>query len=473
MMSRWISRNAVLALSVGLLVGGRVSGSDAIETLVLRIGGSHVYDATNVAKVDQPAVQIASTKLVDNPPQIVVTGLREGQATMILWLREPKGDRRTVLIDVVERLPQEIERDIVEILKTDQRFAGAKTKIVGAKVIVYGVPDQTSFEHLTRALKVYEEQALVLPVGPPKLAAELKAILARWPDITVTESGPRVIEVSGTCPLHDEATVRRYIKALGANDFGIVVLDDISVLPSRKRVDLKVTFAEMRRTDFRNLGVDWADRIPLTLNADVTYENQPKDGDEAQGPFSRLVGMFTGRAFTEFGVIINISKTDRFAKIHDDYSILVDDGKKVDYNRSGTVYVPVSGLNSGDLKEVEFGTIMSIKPVVEEDGTVELTVDVTVSALVPSADGQNLTVQKNTSKQTIHVTPGKSIALWDTVQKIDSKAIDAVPGLGKVPVLRGLFRSREFQDNKSKAVIWVQADVLDPDQRRKQDDKAP
>ena len=98
---------------------------------------------------------------------------------------------------------------------------------------------------------------------------------------------------------------------------------------------------------------------------------------------------------------------------------------------------------------------MKITPHLLDNGKIELKIDVTVSSLVSDATSKRLTVQQNVTKQSVQVEPGQSMALWNVVQHSDAKAIDSVPGLGKVPALGALFKSKDFQDRKSEAVIWV------------------
>ena len=44
-----------------------------------------------------------------------------------------------------------------------------------------------------------------------------------------------------------------------------------------------------------------------------------------------------------------------------------------------------------------------------------------------------------------------------------SKTFDKVPGLGQIPILGALFRSRNFQSNRTDLVIFVTPVVVDAD----------
>jgi len=452
---------------------GLAEEASTMETLILRVGGSKVFDASNIANVDQPARNVASTKLVDDPPQLIVTGEEVGQATMILWVREPKGDRKTILIDVVQQLPQEIEKEIKDILQAEARFARIKTKVVGAKVLLFNVPDKPSYEHLEAALKIYEEQAIVLPPGPPNLGEQLRELLSEYRDVKVVESSPTLIVVRGKCPPRAEPRIKALLKQVGTNEYGVRVVDLVEADRARKQIELRFGFAEMKVEDISRLGVNWADRIDIALSSTLQYSTANPSttrGTTSTNPFKRLAGAFTGQAgITSFGILIDIAKIDTVGRIHDEYVVIVADGSEATYDRKGTIYTEVEGVNTAELKEVDFGTLIKTKPELIDDQRVELTVDATVSSLVPSVAGrQDLTVLKNTTKQTVQVELGKSLVLWDTLQNLDRQTVDAVKGLGAIPAIGAFFKSKDFNDEKSEAVIWIEPRLITPDDERNQ-----
>ena len=46
------------------------------------------------------------------------------------------------------------------------------------------------------------------------------------------------------------------------------------------------------------------------------------------------------------------------------------------------------------------------------------------------------------------------------IQSFDTKAADAVPGLGKIPVLGFLFKSEKYQKGETEAVIFITPNVV-------------
>ena len=55
------------------------------------------------------------------------------------------------------------------------------------------------------------------------------------------------------------------------------------------------------------------------------------------------------------------------------------------------------------------------------------------------------------------------------LQAEDSKAISKVPGLGSIPIIGELFKSRSFKESTTELVIFVTPYLIDPDSKRNQD----
>jgi pilus assembly protein CpaC len=55
------------------------------------------------------------------------------------------------------------------------------------------------------------------------------------------------------------------------------------------------------------------------------------------------------------------------------------------------------------------------------------------------------------------------------LQAEDSKSIGKVPGLGSIPILGELFKSRAFQEKTTELVIFVTPYMIDPDSKRNRD----
>jgi pilus assembly protein CpaC len=75
-------------------------------------------------------------------------------------------------------------------------------------------------------------------------------------------------------------------------------------------------------------------------------------------------------------------------------------------------------------------------------------------------DGQGLTVRR--AESTLELPSGGSMVLGGLIEDNVRQTLGAVPGLGRLPILGALFRSRDFQSEESELVIIVTPYLVSP-----------
>ena len=55
------------------------------------------------------------------------------------------------------------------------------------------------------------------------------------------------------------------------------------------------------------------------------------------------------------------------------------------------------------------------------------------------------------------------------LQNESSKDIDRIPGLGNIPIIGELFKSRQFRNNSSELLVFVTPTLIQPDTRTNQE----
>ena len=66
------------------------------------------------------------------------------------------------------------------------------------------------------------------------------------------------------------------------------------------------------------------------------------------------------------------------------------------------------------------------------------------------------------TETTVELPSGGALAIGGLIQQSTKQSIDAFPGLKELPVLGGLFRSRDFQNNETELVVTVSAYLVTP-----------
>jgi pilus assembly protein CpaC len=64
-------------------------------------------------------------------------------------------------------------------------------------------------------------------------------------------------------------------------------------------------------------------------------------------------------------------------------------------------------------------------------------------------------IKTRRAETTLEIPSGGSMAMAGLIQDQTKQAINGLPGLSQLPVLGALFRSRDFQDNKTELMVIV------------------
>ncbi|HUA79458.1 MAG TPA: pilus assembly protein N-terminal domain-containing protein, partial [Dyella sp.] len=146
-------------------------------------------------------------------------------------------------------------------------------------------------------------------------------------------------------------------------------------------------------------------------------------------------------------------------------------GGTADFLVGGQVPIPTSsafGQVTVDYKD--YGIKLHIEPVVNADGDISAKIETEISKIDPSVVVAGypgfLTRRANTE---LNVHEGDTIVISGLVDSNAANTIDKVPGVGQLPILGELFKSRSFQANKTDLVVFVTPYVIDPSSKRNKD----
>ena len=188
-------------------------------------------------------------------------------------------------------------------------------------------------------------------------------------------------------------------------------------------------------------------------------------------------GMARGGLFGEktngnrFG--IEADKMDGLVRILAEPNVLAISGQEGSFLAGGKFYIPVSQNNDRiTLEEKEFGVGVRFTPTVLAGGRINLKVAPEVSELSRegigiTATGVNGTaimpvVTTRRASTTVQLYDGQSFAIGGLVRNNLVTTMKGLPVLGEVPVLGALFRSTDFQQDRSELVFLITARLVKP-----------
>jgi pilus assembly protein CpaC len=177
---------------------------------------------------------------------------------------------------------------------------------------------------------------------------------------------------------------------------------------------------------------------------------------------------------------LDAEKKDGLIKILAEPNIMAISGQEGSFLAGGRILVPVpqssgTGIAAGNtitLEEKEFGVALKFTPTVLANGRINLKVRPEVSELAPEGvtvteyGGANPSVLPliNTRKAetTVQLNDGQSFAIGGLVKNNVTQNIKAFPILGELPIIGALFRSSDFQTDKSELMFVVTPHIVKP-----------
>jgi pilus assembly protein CpaC len=158
-------------------------------------------------------------------------------------------------------------------------------------------------------------------------------------------------------------------------------------------------------------------------------------------------------------------------------TIMAISGQEASFLAGGKIFIPVSQSNSNGvptitLEEKEFGVGVKFTPTVLEGGRINLKVLSEVSDLNKEGVGITATGISTTAilpsfttrraATTVQLYDGQSFAIGGLIKNNVTTNIKALPVLGEVPVLGALFRSSDFQTDRSELVFIITPHLVKP-----------
>ncbi|MFA7263716.1 MAG: type II and III secretion system protein family protein [Caulobacter sp.] len=253
------------------------------------------------------------------------------------------------------------------------------------------------------------------------------------------------------------------------------VLNMLSIA-GKDQVMLRVRVVEVQRSVIKQLGVNLnavlqqgTGSITLGQTANFSINGTLPGGGTIGGTYTGPNGdSLTGsiRAFERVGLVRTLAEPNLTAV----------SGEAAKFLAGGEYPVPVNQDSSNGSVTVEykpFGVGLAFTPVVLSGGRISLKISTEISELTTqgaftlggSTSGTSLTIPALTVRRaetSIELPSGGSMMIAGLIQQTTRENLDALPGVGSVPIIGSLFRSRDFLSGDTEMVVIVTAYIVDP-----------
>ena len=213
-----------------------------------------------------------------------------------------------------------------------------------------------------------------------------------------------------------------------------------------KTVQLDVTIMEIDRSLMRNLGVRWSSSIsPQSV--------LPFEGSD--------IGPITG-VIKDLLPSLDMLTSSGKARMLSRPTLITRSGQPAELFVGGEIPIPVAqGGGAISIEYKEYGVKLEFEPFVDSQDNIDTRIFVETSSLGGAAPGGGAPgLITNRVSTTVFVGPGDSITLGGLIKSEDAQRIDKVPGLGNIPVLGNLFKSKSFVRNETELVIFATPRVV-------------
>jgi pilus assembly protein CpaC len=237
-----------------------------------------------------------------------------------------------------------------------------------------------------------------------------------------------------------------------------------------QQVMLEVKIAEVSKTVLERLGVTLAQQ-GTRAGSTITFSSLSNFAGQLLGQAAITRGNFFDR------LVIDAQKDDGLVKTLAEPNIMAISGQEASFLAGGKIFIPVSRANdltgavTITLEEKEFGVGLKFKPTVLEGGRINLKVAPEVSEL--NAQGNpfttiggvtsvipSFTVRR--AETTLQLNDGQSFMIAGLVKNDVAASVNRIPGLGELPILGALFRSSEFQKDKTELMFVITPRLVKP-----------
>lgn len=246
----------------------------------------------------------------------------------------------------------------------------------------------------------------------------------------------------------------------------------VKVPDTEAQILLKVRFADVDRSTSNQLGISFAGSGNNTTVATSTGQAGITAGTNGAVTLAQALNVFLFRSDLNVGATIQALQAKNLLQILAEPNVMAINGHQASFLAGGEFPYPTlqgggGGLGAVTISFREFGVRINFTPVVTPRGTIKLDVTPEVSSL-DFANGlvfQGFTIPALTTRRVqtqIELEDGQSFAIGGLLDNRDTESLSKIPGLGDIPFLGKLFRTRSITKSNTELIVLVTPEIVRP-----------
>ena len=311
-----------------------------------------------------------------------------------------------------------------------------------------------------------------------------------FPDEQVTVSPSRsAIVLSGHVSTEDVAKRAGMIaEAYSKNVVNVLTFGPVGA----QEVLLEVKFAEVDRSAVTQLGINYftpgtghttgtlstgqfgGQSVTTTSTTASTTGSTTTTSTAASSPtvnVSNPLNLFLFRSDINFGAVIQALQQKNLLQILAEPNLIAVNGKEASFLAGGQFPFPIvqpgQGFTAVTISFKEFGVKLQFTPVIMPNGNIHLKVAPEVSTLdftnALTISGFTVPALATRKAETeFELQDGQSFLIAGLIDNRVTDIVNKIPGLGDIPILGNLFRSKNLQKSNSELIVLCTVHRISP-----------
>jgi pilus assembly protein CpaC len=386
------------------------------KEFTISVGETLTFSGQGVRSVSIGLPQIADAQ-VGSDRQLIVTGKQPGTTTINIYGRE----QRTLLIRVVGTNPQSLAEEVREVLGPG---SGVDVRVVKGRVLLEG------------------------EVAGEKFRRKIEALTNLYPNQVLNFTTYREAWVEGA-----------------------------------RMVAVDIYFVQLAVTNRDQLGVKWGQffganytfgsgDVPLYYNAETELDPgvTPEETGTILSEPARLTG---GEDLTSYwsmvgqvNVALDFLVENGLIQTIKRGAVVTEAGKEAAYHSGGTLLVRVVSDNVAGVREIPYGVVVTVKPVLDANNNVKLDVVMDFSELdFANGIGELPALRNNKVESVVNTQAGQSVLVSSQENMGQTSNEGGFWMLSRIPILGWVFKSRNFVGTTLDNALFITPRVYEPGKR--------
>jgi len=436
---------------VGMMLAMVAAQAQAVveKELELKSDTIRVVLVPGVTRVFVEDENIVTANTTGEPNQVLVKAVHFGKTE--LCCRDETGGETKFAVTVKPRFWNVLLQRLVDYPQLEIKMEDDYITVSGE---VMKTKDR---ERILDVAKLDPEGIIIdVTISTVGLAREIEELLKQrgYEDIAIKVVG-NTVQIEGE--MYDKQRCEQLVKIVEsyAEPFGAKV-DDTGLIVAEANLTVEVQFVQVDKSSMKDLGLEVGS---VGIGATGT------------GTFAKGIGpAWSAEAVGSVGATIHKLKENHKAKTKYQATVGIKSGEEARVHHGGKRIIKVSGVESGDVKEIEYGFIVTVVPKLLDRETIEMAANVQVIG-TPQANGDIFDVSQFDTKASYTMKPGETIILSGLKQDYESMMKTGEPFLSKIPLLGRLFGSshRDKKDTDILLLITVDWKKLEDARKRFED----